>query len=75
VRIVGHRKERFLAYAASGTLLRAGALFNDEIHRLPSGDATFVPKGIYRFKTHDEANRQQTAWLAEGMARIALARR
>lgn len=50
-------------------------MFNDEIHRLPSGDDSFIPKGIYRFKTHAEANQQQQDCLAEGMARIARGRR
>ncbi len=37
--------------------------------------ANFAPKGIYRFKTHEDANRQEEAWLAEGMARLALDRK
>lgn len=34
----------------------------------------FIPKGLYRFKTHEEANRFDLDCLAKGMADIALAR-
>lgn len=57
-----------------GQRLAAGARFNDEIHRLPTGNSTFIPKGLYRFKTHVEANAHQEESLAQGMARLALDR-
>ncbi|MDP1525327.1 MAG: hypothetical protein Q8M20_05920 [Rhodocyclaceae bacterium] len=59
---------------ASGRLLAEGARFNDEIHRLPTGNASFIPKGVYRFMTHAEANQHAMDCLAKGMARIALMR-
>lgn len=71
MRIVGHRKERALTFSASARLLTEGARFNDEMHRLPTGDKTFVPKGVYRFKTLDDANRHEAECLAVGMARVA----
>ena len=74
MRTVGHRKERSPSYAASGALLAEGARFNDEIHRLPTGDTSFIPKGVYRFMTHAEANQHQLDCLAKGMARVAQAR-
>jgi hypothetical protein len=74
MRTVGQRKERPISLLASGVLLAEGARFNDEIHRLPTGDKTFIPKGVYRFKTHEEANQHQLDCLAKGMARIALER-
>lgn len=55
----------------SGESLLAGARFNDEIHRLPTGGRTHIPKGIYRFKTHEEANEFDLQCLAKHMARIA----
>jgi hypothetical protein len=55
--------------------LAEGARFNDEIHRLPTGKSTFIPKGVFRFKTHEDANRHQLDCLVEGMADAALARR
>lgn len=71
MRTVGHRKQRPVVAAASGILLAEGARFNDEIHRLPTGSATFIPKGVYRFMTHAEANQHQSECLANGMAKIA----
>lgn len=74
MRTIGQRKERPIGLVASGALLAEGARFNDEIHRLPTGNTTFIPKGVYRFKTHDEAYRHQLECLTKGMAKIALER-
>ena len=71
MRTVGHRQEQLLTFSASAKLLIESARFNEEIHRLPIGDTTFIPKGVFRFMTHDEANRHQLQCLAEGMAVIA----
>jgi hypothetical protein len=74
MRTVGQRKERPIGLVASGALLAEGARFNDEMHRLPTGNMTFIPKGVYRFKTHEEAYQHQLDCLAKGMAKIALER-
>jgi hypothetical protein len=74
MRTIGHRKERQITFSASAALLREGARFNDEIHRLPTGRSTFIPKGVFRFKSHEEANQHQQTCLIEGMAQIALER-
>ena len=74
MRTVGHRQPKPISFAASATLLVEGARFNDEIHRLPSGHHSFIRKGVYRFKTHAEANRHQEECLVRGMASIARAR-
>lgn len=71
MRVIGHRKERPISFSASADLLAEGTRFNDEIHRLPTGDPTYIPKGVFRFKTHEEANRHQLDCLVEGMARAA----
>ncbi|MDR2187369.1 MAG: hypothetical protein LBE62_04855 [Azonexus sp.] len=71
MKIIGRRRERPLGQPPSGDLLAAGARFNDEVHRLPTGDTTFIAKGIYRFKTHEEANQHQLDCLIRGMAKIA----
>lgn len=52
-----------------------GVRFNDEIHRLPTGSVSHIPKGLYRFKSFEEANRHQQDCLVSGLARIALERR
>lgn len=74
MRTVGHRQPAPISFSASATLLAEGARFNDEIHRLPSGNDSFIPKGVYRFRTHAEANRHQQECLARGMAALAQAR-
>ncbi len=74
MRIVGQRKERPISFSASAALLVEGARFNEEIHRLPTGGTIFIPKGVYFFRTHEEANRQQQECLARGMAQIAFDR-
>jgi hypothetical protein len=71
MRTVGRRKERPVGLSASGALLAEGARFNDEMHRLPTGDTTFIPKGVYRFKTHEDAWRHQLECVARGMAKVA----
>ena len=63
-----------ICFAASATRLSEGAKFNDEIHRLPGGNDSFIPKGVYRFKTHAEANQHQMECIARGMAALARAR-
>jgi hypothetical protein len=75
MRIIGHRKERPITFSASAELLAEGARFNDEIHRMPTGNETFMPKGLFFFKTHEEANRQQMDNLIKGMAKIARERK
>lgn len=74
MRTIGHRKEHPITFSASGALLVEGARFNDEIHRLPTGNQTYILKGIYRFKSFEEANRQDLECLVEGMAQIAMKR-
>jgi hypothetical protein len=74
MRIIGHRKERPISFSASADLLLEGARFNDEIHCLPTGSRTFIPKGIFHFKTHEEANRQQYDCLIKSMAQTAMDR-
>lgn len=72
MRIIGSRREAPISFSASAVLLAEGARFNDEIHRLPTGNATFIPKGVYRFSSHEEANRQWEDCLVHGMAKAAL---
>lgn len=74
MRTIGRRKEPPISLAASAVLLVEGARFNEEIHRLPTGNTTFIPKGIRRFRTHEEANRDQLECIAAGMARVARSR-
>jgi hypothetical protein len=74
MRTIGNRKERPLSFSASARLLVEGGRFNDEIHNLPTGSTTFIPKGVICFTTHEEANRHQLDCLVKGMAQTALER-
>jgi hypothetical protein len=74
MRTIGQRKEPPITFSASASLLFEGARFNDEIHRLPTGRLTYIPKGVFRFMTHEAANQQQQNCLIEGMAKVALNR-
>ena len=74
MRIIGRRKERPITFSASGELLAEGARFNDEIHKLPSGGTTCIPKGVFRFKSHEEANEHWLACVSNAVARTAMER-
>ena len=72
MRRVGSRREPAIAERASGVLLMAGAQFNESVARL--SPSTFVPKGVYRFGSHEEANRHAQGCLARGMGLLAAER-
>lgn len=74
MRTVGRRREHPITLHASAELLEEGARFNDEIHKLPTGQITFIRKGLYRFKTHAEANQHQQDCVVDGMAQVAMDR-
>jgi hypothetical protein len=74
-RVVGKRRERAISFAASGTMLAEGARFNDEMHRLPSGGKTGIPKGVYRFATHEDANEHWLRCVCRVVAQTALERK
>lgn len=74
MRIIGHRKEHPITFSASARLLAEGARFNDEIHRLPTGCTTHIPKGVYRFRSSEEFNQHRQDCVVAGMARIAMER-
>lgn len=74
MRIIGSRKTPPITFSPSAALLAEGARFNDEIHRLPTGNRTFIPKGVYRFKNFEEANRHDLDCVVAGVAQAALER-
>ena len=73
MRQIGSRRERTMVMQASGMLLAEGARFSESIAHL--SPTTFVPKGIYRFRSHDEANRHAQDCLVRGMGLLAAERR
>ena len=72
MRQVGRRREPEIVQQASGQLLMAGARFSEALSAL--APSTFVPKGVYRFKSHADANQHQQDCLVRGMALLAARR-
>ena len=72
MRTVGSRQEAPLAALASGALLTEGARFSEALAAL--GPGTGFPKGIYRYRTHEEANQHQQDCLIQFMAQLAMLR-
>jgi hypothetical protein len=68
---VGKRKLPALSAKASGDLLYRGCVLNDALHALPTGDTTYFPKGVYRYRDFEEANRHWDDCLIDGMAKKA----
>lgn len=66
MKTIGRRTEPPITLHASGALLAAGARFNETLSHL--SPSTFVPKGVYRFRTHEAANLHWQDCLARGMA-------
>ena len=71
MRIVGRRKEPAITFSPSPALLATGIGFNDDLQRLPTGKLDFVPKGVYSFRTHEDANRFDRECVCKRMADIA----
>jgi hypothetical protein len=57
---------------ASGTLLAEGARFSESVWQL--APIAFIAKGVYRFKSHESANRFDQDCLAAAMASLAARR-
>ncbi|MCL4723819.1 MAG: hypothetical protein KJZ90_06075 [Rhodocyclaceae bacterium] len=74
MRTIGRRTAPPITFSASAELLAEGARFNDEIHRLPTGNRTFIPKGFYRFKNFEEANRYDLDCIVVSVVQAALER-
>jgi hypothetical protein len=74
MRIVGDRVQKPLALRPTAERLEAGMRFVAEMAALGNA-STFIPKGVYRFRTHAEAEEQRIACLARGMAARAAAAR
>ncbi len=72
MRFVGTRHPPQIERRANGAALADGARFSESLsHWVPS---TFIPKGVYRFKSHQDANKHQQDCLARGMGLLAAKR-
>jgi hypothetical protein len=67
MRIVGNRVERPLSLRPTAELLEEGMRWVSDWAKLGNA-STFIPKGVYRFRTHAEAEEQRISCLARGMA-------
>lgn len=72
MKTIGSRRQSEISERASGEGLAQGARFSETIAHLTA--STFIPKGIYRFKTHDAANKHQQDCVALGMGQLAAER-
>jgi hypothetical protein len=71
-RLVGKRVELALCVHASGEEIKKAAAFNEMLQAaFPFGKKYVCAKGIYRFKTHEEANFHQEQCIAETMALVS----
>lgn len=76
MRTVGNRVQDDISFDASAEKLMAGARWNDAMqHGFGSGHPGVFPKGVYRYRSHEEADAAWLDALAARMATIALARR
>ena len=65
---VGRRSLPIPALHPSAEQLKAAYAVNEPLRALLPDGTIAAPKGIFRFKTLADANRQQEAWLAQAMA-------
>lgn len=72
MKTLGKRRERVMAATASGALLAEGARFSESISWFAK--TTFVPKGVYRYKSHEAADQHQLDCLVAGIGRLAAER-
>lgn len=69
------RKIRQIDLTASAEALLRATKFNDEMHLLPTGGTTYIPKGVYHFPNHEAANERWNRCVAEGIAKIGADRK
>lgn len=72
MRQVGSRREPAVSIEASGALLAEGARFSETVSRLAV--TAYIPKGVYRFESHEAANQHDRECLARAMASRAAKR-
>ena len=68
MRIVGRTQERGISTAASGLLLKEGAVFNSELQRWRA--TLRFPRGVFRYASHEDANQHCAEAQAATMAAL-----
>ena len=74
MKTVGHRIIPSLSPTPSAERLRAACRINEMTASFVPGAQIAAPKGVYRFRTLEEANRMEAKWLAEWMAQLTASR-
>lgn len=67
---VGSRKEREISFHATADNFLDGCRFNDSLHDLANNRSIGIPKGVYFFHTHEEADRQRIDCLVKTIAAL-----
>ncbi|MBU0752553.1 MAG: hypothetical protein KJ787_06535 [Gammaproteobacteria bacterium] len=67
-------EEPQIADHPSGELLRRNALWIDELRKWPDAAEHCIPKGVYRYRTLEEADRHLEECRAKRMAEIMIER-
>ncbi len=75
MRVVGNRAQYDISALPSAEKLVTGARWNDAFAAVfGHADQGAFPKGVYRYRSHEEADAAWLEAIAVRMARIALAR-
>lgn len=72
MRRIGQRLDPVLSEQPSAQGLIEGVQFSAALHALAS---VGFPKGVYRYRSHEDANRHEEACLAQAMATLVQQRR
>ena len=64
----GNRKEKEISFHATAENFLEGCRFNDSLHALANGKPIGISKGVYFFRTHEEADRQRVDYLVKAIA-------
>ena len=65
---VGKRKEKEISFHATAENFLEGCRFNDTLHALANDKFLNIPKGVYFFRTHKEADQQRMDYLVKTIA-------
>ena len=66
MKIVGKVKEPEITFHATAENLKKGCGFNDSVNKFFKAKL-YIPKGIYHYKTHKEANEHWEKYIIKGI--------
>lgn len=71
MRTVGKRQQYRISQEPSAQKLMEGAHWNDSMHRLTPGFSLPIQRGVYRYRTHEEADAAWQKIVTLAMAELA----